>query len=222
MYVVPVALFWVSKGRFYYTCGAYPMLLAMGAATGERWLQARPKWVRVTVTAVMFAGMAVVGAYVWARLVPIAESGPLKGFALKSSGDLREEIGWDELVKTVAAVRDSLTPDEQAHLGIAVGNYGEGGAIEILGPKYHLPPPISTTNSAWLRGYPTPQPTTFIVLGNSKKRADEIFSGCRLAAHNGNSLGVKNEESEDHPDIYVCGPLKKPWAEFWAENEDFG
>ena len=40
--------------------------------------------------------------------------------------------------------------------------------------------------------------------------------------HNGNSQGVKNKESDDHPDIYVCGPLKKPWAEFWAKTEDFG
>ena len=58
------------------------------------------------------------------------------------------------LVKAVAAVRDSLPADQQANLGILVGNYGEQGAIEMFGPAYHLPPPISMTNSAWLRGYP--------------------------------------------------------------------
>ena len=222
MFVVPVALFWVSKGRFYYTCGAYPMVLAMGAAAWERWLAARPRWARTAVATVGFAGVAVVGAYVWARLVPIAASGPLKDFALSQNDDLRNEIGWEDLVKTVAEVRDSLPADQQAHLGIGVGNYGEAGAIEMLGPKYHLPPPISVVNSFWLRGYPATPPTTVILIGNSRKRADEIFAGCRLAAHNGNALGVKNEESEDHPDIFVCGPLKKPWAEFWTENEDFG
>ncbi|WP_082661587.1 glycosyltransferase family 39 protein [Terracidiphilus gabretensis] len=222
MYLVPVAIFWTSKGRFYYVSGVYPMVLAMGAAAWEQWLAHRPKWAQVTVATVGFAGVAFIGAVVWARLVPIAQDGPLKQYALNHSGDLREEIGWDEMVKTVAAVRDSLPQEQQAHLGIAVGNYGEAGAIEILGPQYHLPPPISTTNSAWLRGYPTPQPTTIIVLGNSKNRLDEIFTGCRWAAHNGNSQGVKNEESDDHPDIYVCGPLKKPWAEFWAATEDFG
>ena len=50
-----------------------------------------------------------------------------------------------------------------------VGNYGEAGAVEILGPAYHLPTPISMTNSAWLRGYPTPQPTTLIVVGFSRE-----------------------------------------------------
>ena len=51
-------------------------------------------------------------------------------------------------------------------LAIAVRNYGEQGAIEILGPAYHLPPPISGINSAWLRGYPAPPPSTLIVMGH--------------------------------------------------------
>ncbi len=114
-------------------------------------------------------------------MLPIASSGPLKQFALSSNGDLREEIGWNELVQTVAQIRDSLPPDQQARLGIVVGNYGEAGAIEILGPAYHLPAPISTVNSFWYRGYPTPAPTTIIVLGNNRKRADELFTGCRWA-----------------------------------------
>ena len=33
-----LALFWIDKGRFYYVAEAYPMLLAMGAVSGERWL----------------------------------------------------------------------------------------------------------------------------------------------------------------------------------------
>jgi hypothetical protein len=141
---------------------------------------------------------------------------------MKNNGDLREEIGWDELVKTVAGIRDSLPPEEQQSVGVLVGNYGEQGAIEILGPKYHLPLPISMTNSAWLRGYPTPQPTTLIVLGFSKERADEKFTACRLAGHNGNSEGVENEESKYHPDIFVCGGPRDSWAEFWRKNQHFG
>jgi hypothetical protein len=85
-----------------------------------------------------------------------------------------------------------------------------------------LPPPISTTNSAWLRGYPTPTPTTLIVLGLGRVEADTIFTGCRLAGHNGNSEGVKNEESEYHPNIFVCGPPRKPWPQLWREHQSFG
>jgi hypothetical protein len=105
---------------------------------------------------------------------------------------------------------------------VLVGNYGEAGAVEILGPEYYLPAPISMTNSAWLRGYPTPEPTTLIVLGFSREAADETFTGCRLAGHNGNSEGVKNEESEYHADIFVCGPPRMPWSEFWRTHERYG
>jgi hypothetical protein len=222
MYLVPLALFFVGKGRSYYVAGAYPMLLTMGAVVSERWLRSLPRWGRRTIEAFYFAAFASVSVYICAVVLPIASSGPLRSFALSHNGDLREEIGWDELVRSVAQIRDSLPPDQQAHLGITVGNYGEGGAIEILGPAYHLPPPISTTNSAWLRGYPSPQPTTLIVLGLTGDQADSIFTGCRLSGHNGNSEGVKNEESVDHPDIFVCGPPRLSWPELWKEHRDFG
>ncbi len=155
-------------------------------------------------------------------IVPLASSGPLKDFALRHNGDLREEIGWDEMVKTVAGIRDSLPPEQRAHLGITTGNYGEYGAIEILGPAYGLPSPIGTTNSEWLRGYPTPPPTTIIALGLQREDADRIFTDCRLAGHNGNSQGIRNEESLYHPDIFVCGPPRKPWPQVWKEHRDFG
>jgi Dolichyl-phosphate-mannose-protein mannosyltransferase len=222
MYMIPVAIFFFSKGRDYYTAGVYPMLLAMGAATGERRLSTLPRWGRRTIEAVYFAGVAACGAYIVAVVVPLASSGPIRDFALNRNGDLREEIGWEELVRTVAQIRDSLTPEQRAHLGITTGNYGEYGAIDILGLAYGLPEPIGTTNSEWLRGYPAQAPTTIIALGIRPEEADEIFTGCRLAGHNGNSEGIHNEELDDHPFIFVCGPPRKPWAEVWKEHKDFG
>jgi len=103
-----------------------------------------------------------------------------------------------------------------------VGNYGEQGAVEILGQNYHLPVPISMTNSAWLRGYPVPPPSTLIVLGFSGEDAERAFTACQLAGHDGNPYGVKNEESEYHPDIFVCGVPRLGWPEFWREYQAFG
>ena len=222
MFVVPVAVFYFSKGRGYYTAGAYPMLIAMGAAIVERWLSSLPSLGRRAIQVTYFAAFASVSAYICAYILPIASSGPLREFALSRNSDLREEFGWNELVKTVAGIRDSLSADEQAHLGITTGNYGEYGAIDVLGRAYSLPVPIGTTNSEWLRGYPEPTPTTLIVVGLDQKQADTLFTGCRLAGHNGNAQGVRNEESQFHPDIFVCGPPREPWAEIWNEHRDFG
>ncbi len=222
MYVIPVAMFWLGKGRFYYVAEAYPILIAMGAVVAERWLSTMPNWFRHSMKVVYVAGVLAVGAYACCTVVPLASSGPLRDFALRNNGDLREEFGWNELMKTVADIRNSLPPDQQAHLGITTANYGEYGAIEILGRAYGLPQPIGTTNSEWLRGYPTSAPTTLIVLGLGEKGANSIFTGCHLAGHNGNSLGLHNEESNDHPDIFVCGPPREPWPILWQHHKDFG
>jgi hypothetical protein len=220
MYLIPLALFWIAKGRFYYVSPAYPMLLAMGAVAGERWLARLRRPVRLTVETVFFTGVAAVGVYVCTLVIPLASSGPLRDFTLRNNGDLREEIGWDELVRTVAQIRDSLSADQRASLGIIVANYGEQGAIEMLGPAYHLPLPISMTNSAWLRGYPVPPPRTLIVLGFREEQAYHAFSNCRLAGHNRNSLGIQNEENMSN--IYVCGPPLKSWPDFWKAYQSYG
>lgn len=222
MYLVPLSMFLVSKGRFYYMAPAYPMLLAMGAVAGERWVGRMRRPLAFTVKIVFFGGVAAVGAYACALIIPLASSGPLRDFALSHNGDLREEIGWDEFVRTVASIRDSLPPEQRAGVGVIVGNYGEQGAIELLGPAYHLPAPISMTNSAWLRGYPTPPPETLIVLGFREEQANRAFTGCRLAGRNGNSWGIENEESKYHSQIYVCGPPRKGWAQFWKDEQSFG
>jgi hypothetical protein len=177
---------------------------------------------RIAIEAVFFTGLTAVGAYVCTLIIPLAPGGPLRDFTLKNNGDLREEIGWDDLVKTVAQIRDSLPPDQRASLGIIVANYGEQGAIEMLGPAYHLPPPISMTNSAWLRGYPVPPPRTLIVLGFQEEQANHAFTGCRLAGNIRNSLDIKNEETEYHPDIYICGPPHRSWPDFWKVYQSFG
>jgi len=67
-------------------------------------------------------------------------------------------------------------------------------------------------NSAWLRSYPTTPPAMLIMTAVSHEDVDKVFAGCRPAGDNGNSEGIKNEESKDHPDIFVCGPPRQQRA----------
>jgi hypothetical protein len=222
MYLVPLIIFWASKGRGYYTAAAYPMLMAMGAVVIARALAPLPRFWRAGAQAAYTVALLAWGVYVATIILPLASNGQLRARALDNNGDLREEIGWNELVKTVAQIRDSLPPQEQPRVGIVVGNYGEQGAIEILGPAYHLPPPISGTNSAWYRRYPTSPPSMLIVVGHSREYVDKSFTSCRLVAHNTNSDGIHNEENDDHPDIFLCGAPRVPWPEFWKNYQSFG
>jgi hypothetical protein len=221
-FVITVLLFAFTKGRGYYTSAVYPPIVAFGAVVVTAWAsRVRPLLGRA-VLITLWIGTIGAGVIASAELVPIATRGPLKAFALAHSGDLREEQGWDTLVATIAHVRDTLPAEQRANFGIVTANYGEQGAVEILGRAYGLPAPISLTNSAWLRGYPTPQPTTLIVTGLDFDDANDEFTNCRLAAPVPYPANLNNEESNYHPDIFLCGVPRLPWPEFWKKYQRFG
>ena len=123
---------------------------------------------------------------------------------------------------TVAHIRDALPAAQQPRTGILAANYGEAGAINLYGPAHNLPAAISGINSFYQRGYPDPPPETLIVLGFSRAFLAGTFDNCKLAGHATNPYGVQNEESRDHPDIYVCRDLRSSWPDFWKGARRFG
>jgi len=223
MYIVTLLLFTVAKGRWYYMGPAYPMLYAAGAVWGEQWLATLQRGRAIAVRRAVWAALAFELVFTTAFWLPLP---PLNSrwWEINNSltGDFREQVGWRELVQEVAKIRDSLAPEERAHLGIIGSNYGEAGAINLYGPEYGLPRAISGINSFWYRGYGDPPPQTIIVIGLSRKYMEKTFGPCRLAGHTWNQYGIKNEETVDHPDIWVCGPPKAGWPEFWRDFRYFG
>jgi hypothetical protein len=216
MYAVPLVLFFIAKGRGYYMAPAYPMLLAAGAVLGGRAVASLAAgWARL-VRGHTCTALAVGGALAIAVVLPIAPvNSPWWKVANKVNDDFREEIGWPELVETIAGIRASLPAEARAHVGILAGNYGEAGAIDLYGPAHGLPKAISGVNSYWLRGYGDPSPQTLIVAGISRDFLERNFESCVLAGHIANRYGVQNEETTRHPDLFVCRRLRQPWPVFW-------
>jgi hypothetical protein len=223
MYLTTFVLFVIAQARSYYLGPLYPVLIAGGAIVWERWLSegSRAKsralqgatWVLVGVGAVLafafFTPAATINSPLWNRVA-------------KTHENYTEEIGWPELTRTVAGVYESIPAQERARAGIIVGNYGEAGAINLYGPQYGLPPVISGTNSLWYRTYPKNEPQTLVVVGFDDDEVKELFQSCELAAHNPNAYGVRNEESKDHQDIYLCRNLRLSWHDFWKEFRRYG
>jgi len=223
MYVVSLLLFVIAKGRSYYLAGAYPMLYAAGSVWGEHWLSSlRGSW-RPVLRAVAWTALVADFAMTAAFTLPVA---PVNSAwwkrAVEIQGDFREELGWPELVQTVAGIRDALPAQDRTRLGILAGNYGEAGAINLYGPSYGLPQAISGINSFWQRGYGDPPPETLIVLGISHGFLERNFQSCELAGHTPNPYGIENEETSDHPYIYVCHGLRQSWPEFWKDFRYYG
>jgi hypothetical protein len=216
MYLIPLFIFIVAKGRGYYLAAAYPMLYAAGSMWFEQRVTAMRRVWAGAAKALLWLALVADVFFVAVLLLPVAPvNSAWWATANKINGDFREELGWPEIVNTIASIRDSLPPEDRASLGILAGNYGEAGAVNLYGPAHGLPRAISGTNSFWLQGYPDPPPQTFIVVGFSRHFLDEHFSACSLAGHTSNPYGVKNEETADHPDIYVCRGFKQSWPAFW-------
>ena len=221
MYLVPLVLFVILRGRWYYLGAAYSMLYATGSVWGESWLGSKEpkkaKALRGDVSAIL-----AVDILFTALFLPIP---PVQtkwwNFAASKMADYKDEVGWPDLVREVARIRDSLPPGQRERVGILTGDYGEAGAINLYGPQYGLPPAISGVNSFWARGYGKPAPAVLILVGFDQWYVDEHFVSCRIAGHPWNRYGVTNKESDEHRDIFVCGPPRMGWPEFWKDFRSY-
>ncbi len=223
MFILPLILFFVARGRGYYMAAAYPMLISSGAVLWDSWFRSLTlRWYRAA-SALTWSALAIGGALAFVVAVPVAPvNSRLWKIVSGLNNDFKEEIGWPELVQTTATVYRSLPQEDQQGAGILTGNYGEAGAINLYGSEYGLPGAISGVNSYWLRGYGNPPPQTVIVLGLSNQTVHRLFESCELAGHISNKYGVMNEETMDHPDIFVCRRLRQSWDEFWKTARHYG
>jgi len=223
VYLGPFVLFALAKGRGYYLMPAYPVLYAAGAVALERLAQRWGRGWRVTASTVAVVALLLNVAPIWWAYLPVWKVGSAGwNWQMKNNSDMQDEVGWPELVQQVAAVRDTLSPEDRSKLAVLANNYGEAGAVELYGPQYGLPQPISSTNSFHDRGYGPYDPETVIVLGDDLEDQLKNFEQCSVAAKVRIPYGVRNEESVYHPDILVCRHLRRPWAEVWAKSQEFG
>jgi hypothetical protein len=223
LYLGPLILFALARGRGYYLLAGYVPLYGAGAVWWEEMLSRRSSAVRGVVWTVVSLALLLDAVAFSRAMLPVAHvSTRLFHWQMDHNSDLADEIGWPDLVADVAGVRDQLPPGDRQRVTILAGNYGEAGAIDFYGPRYGLPEPISPVNSFYDRGYGSPDPDTVITVGYSAARLSRVFASCSLAGHVHIPWGVRNEESEYHPDIYICRQPKLSWDQLWPKLHSFG
>jgi 4-amino-4-deoxy-L-arabinose transferase-like glycosyltransferase len=223
MFAIPLVLIFIAQGRSYYLAPAYPMLFAGGAVIVEGWLAALSVGRERLIKGVVW-GIFVVGGMAFAVVaLPIAPVNSQVWDAVSEiNGELKEQIGWPELVETVADIYAALPDEDKLQTGILTGNYGEAGAINLYGPGYGLPRAISGVNSYWIRGYGDPPPQILIVIGLDPGIVCTEFESCQTVGRITNRYGVLNEETEQHPQILLCRAARSPWPELWERLRSFG
>jgi hypothetical protein len=215
MYVIPFLIYLVTRGRSYYLAPAYPMLIAAGAVIWERWLESpapnqaksmfRPTW-----TALVIGGL--VSAALSLPIAPI--NSPWWNIVSGVHDIFTEQIGWPEMIGTVAGIYADLPEEEKLRVGILTAENDEAAALNLYGLQYGLPKAISGSDTFWLRGYGDPPPETLIVIGYSREEVASAAEECEVAGTITNPYGVENDLRYP-PDIFVCRGLRISWPELW-------
>jgi len=127
--------------------------------------------------------------------------------------------GWDAIVSTVAQVYRSLPPDEQAHAGVFALNYGDAGAVDLLGPRYGLPiHAMSRHNNYYFWGPDPARMDVLIVIGGRVKDHLESYSDVRVAATIDCGFCMPYE---NHQPVYVLRHRIRPIEDIWRTSKLF-
>jgi hypothetical protein len=159
VYPILFVLFVTQAGKTYYLTPIYTLLFAAGAVVIEPALAWR-RWVTPALaTLLVIAGIAILPIAVpvlspesliaYTRsigIAPPALENQEQGALPQIFADMH---GWQELVDTVERVAASLPASEREHAVVLATNYGEAGALDVLGPARGLPPVVSGHNSYW-------------------------------------------------------------------------
>ncbi len=167
-----VGLALAAKG--YYIAGVYASLFAIGAVAIERAAAS----LRTVALALLVAVGVGGGRRFRCRCFPSTGSSRIRRrSASRAEAERRrisiqplfaEEFGWQRLARDVAAIYLSLPSTVRNRTAIYADTYGDAGALDFFGPRYGLPPAISSQNNYYLWGTRGYDGSTMIAIGATR------------------------------------------------------
>jgi len=195
-----------GRSRTYYLAVAYVMVLPLGAVALEQSVQSR------TVRTGLAFLIIVVGAVALPFALPILPVRTFVRYQAALGQEPRTEehhqmgalpqhyadmFGWPEMVGLVHKAYLRLTPDERAHCRIFGQNYGEAGAVDVLGRKLGLPPAISGHNSYWLWGPGQGEVDVVIIIGGDRADNARYFEQIEIVGQTSSPWSMPYERGLD-------------------------
>ena len=160
-YFLVIILLLLGRGKSYYSLGIYPMLLAAGAVTLEKW-SASKQWLRYTMPVliiVLSLPFIPLLLPVWKpdrlasfyKKYEIAKTGLLKWEDQKDHElpqDFADMLGWKEL--TEKTKKFFYSNPFKSNSVIYCRNYGQAGALAYYGNDYYFSYRIISDNGSFL------------------------------------------------------------------------
>ncbi len=220
-FVVFFVLMELAHAKNYYVFPMYPLLFAAGGVVFEHWLANRTTWTRAAVVAVILLVTIPLVPMFTAMLSPerlLAYQNSLGFKPAKAEvhhesllmQPIADQFGWPEMVREIAAIYNSLPPEERSQTGIWAGNYGEAGAVNLFGPQYGLPRAWSRHQNHWYWGPPPHVYRNLIVIQWDLKDVQENCTSFQAFEHY-ERFGM----GEENAPIYLCRGVKFDIQKIW-------
>ena len=231
MYVFLFFLFFFMGAKFYFLIPMYSILLAVGSIKLEEFFENR----KIQKTKIKFARIALPITYVLLSMpllpmvVPILPVEQLVKYTSVLGVDagvrtennqitqlpqhIADRFGWEEMVNQVADVYDSIRSELKDEVGILTGNWGQAGALHLLGRKYNLPEPVSLHGWYYFETLRTHEiKDNYISIGLSLDGLKTIFEEV-------NPYGIYTHPYcmpyENNKPIYLCSKPKFELKKYW-------
>jgi 4-amino-4-deoxy-L-arabinose transferase-like glycosyltransferase len=223
-YAITAVAIYVGHGKDYYLAPAYPSLIAIGAVALARAVRSPVITIGygalATAFSLLLAPLALpilpvedIVPYMQAlHVVPAAQEKGDAGTALPQ--EFADQFGWHDFVREVAAAYDKIPASQRAQTSILVDNYGEAGAIEIYGPAYGLPPPLSGHNQYGFWGLRGQHPKNVLRVQRDPERAAPYCDHLEVLGTTFAKYGMAYENGKAilycpnvHPPLDVLFPL---------------
>ncbi len=224
--VVLILLF--LHGKSYYTQGVFPFLIAAGAVAWEKMLKKTVPRILLLLVLIIFTLPSIpigIPVYKPERLVKYfndLKSNYGMDFVTRFEDnsihslpqDYADMLGWEELTSIVNKAWQ-LVPDKLSGF-IYCENYGQAGAVTVIGKKYGLPEAVSFNESFkyWIpREFE--RELKYLVYVNDEMGEDvkSLFRKIRVVG------SISNPDAREFgTTVYLCEDPVSSFNEFWTER----
>ena len=211
----------LTKSKSYYVFPIYPVLFAAGGVQLEAWLRKkRSFWAYIVASSIFLPFVPWIP-----ELTPVLSIERFVQYQvleenngrIELTSDYADMFGWNEQVALVDSVYRSLSPEERRNCALWAENYGEAGALKILGKRYGLPNPISRHGSFWLWGHGIKNADVWISLGNEKPSVEHTFEEVTLVKIIYHKYAI---DEENGIPLYICRKPKVDIEKWWSDYAD--
>lgn len=211
---------WFMQSKAYYFFAIYPLLFAGGAVKVEKLLQKKTR-LNYVVASVMFLPIIPFLPYALPILpidsfVSYSKLKSDKEGHIKLTDDYADMFGWEEQVELVDSLYQSLPQKDKLKCVIWAENYGEAGAIQIIGKKYNLPSPVCSNGSFWTWGAGENEGEICISMGNEKEAVERVYEEYKLVKMVKHKYAI---EEENNIPVFICRKLKIDREKVWPSLE---